>query len=178
MDTRVYVKNGRLKTDLHVKPSDTHQYLQADSCHPRHCKTAIPFVQTLHLHRICFEQDNLQKWCQELKHHLMKRGYDAQQLDSEIQRALDTPRETDLQSHNDQEKSARIPLVVTYHATLPSLGNNHQTTSKYPSYVGATTKGFPFTTVNCLSSPEKFEGALGQSRTNVKHREGTRELAL
>ena len=25
------VKNGRLETDLHVKPTDTHQYLQVDS---------------------------------------------------------------------------------------------------------------------------------------------------
>ena len=121
LDTRVYIKNGWLKTDLHVKPTDTHQYLQADSYHPRHCKTTIPFGQTLRLCRICSEQDNLQKCWQELKHHLMRKGYDEQQLDSEIQRALDTPREMDSQPCNDQEKSACIPLVVTYHPTLPSL---------------------------------------------------------
>ena len=67
LDTRIYTKNDWLKTDLHVKPTDTHQYLQADSCHPRHCKTAIPFGQTLPLRRICSEQDNLQKRSQELK---------------------------------------------------------------------------------------------------------------
>ena len=114
------VKNSRFETNLHVTPMDTHQYLQADSCHPKHCKTAIPLGQTLCFCRICSEQDNLQKRCQELKHHLIKRGYDEQQLDSEIQQALDIPRETDSQPHNDQEKSACIPLVATYHPTLPS----------------------------------------------------------
>ena len=98
------------------------QYLQIDSCHSRHRKTTISFWQTLCLCRICSKQDNLQKWCQELKHHLIKRGYDEQQLDLEIQLALDTPKETDLQQRNDQGKSARIPLVVAYHLTLPSLG--------------------------------------------------------
>ena len=118
LDTRVYVKNGQLKTDLHVKPTDMHQYLHADSCHPRHCKTAIHVSQTLRLRRICSEQDNLQKQCQELKHHLTNRGYEEQQPDLEIQRALDIPREINSQQHNDQEKSARIPLFA-YHTIPP-----------------------------------------------------------
>ena len=56
------------------------------------------------------------------KKSLIKRGYDEQQLDSKIQRALDPAREMDSQPRNDQEKSAGRPLVVTYHPTLSSLG--------------------------------------------------------
>ena len=52
----------------------------------------------------------------------MNRGYEEQQLDWEIQQVLDIPREMDSQPCNDQDKSARIQLVVTYHPTLPSLG--------------------------------------------------------
>ena len=88
----------------------------------KNCKTVIPFGQTLRLRRIRSEQDNLQKRCQELKHHLMDRGYDEQQLDSEIQLALDILREMDSQPRNDQEKSACTPLVVTYLPELPFLG--------------------------------------------------------
>ena len=66
LETPVYVKNGRLETDLYVKPMGTHQYLQANSCHPRHCKTAIPFGQTLRLRRICSEQDSLQNGARNL----------------------------------------------------------------------------------------------------------------
>ena len=42
LDTRVYLKDGRIETDLHTKPTDKHQYLPIDSCHPIYCKTPIP----------------------------------------------------------------------------------------------------------------------------------------
>ena len=39
LDTKVMVENEIcLPTDLYVKPTDTHQYLHKDSCHPSHCK--------------------------------------------------------------------------------------------------------------------------------------------
>ena len=63
LDTRVYIKNDRFETNQHVKPTDTHHYLQANSCHPRHCTTVIPFGQTLRLRRIWSKKDNLQKRC-------------------------------------------------------------------------------------------------------------------
>ena len=47
LDTWVYLKDGCIQTDLFVKPTDKHQYLHRDSCHPTHCKTAIPYSQAL-----------------------------------------------------------------------------------------------------------------------------------
>ena len=35
LDTRVCLRNGFVETDLHIKPTDTHQYLWTDSCHLR-----------------------------------------------------------------------------------------------------------------------------------------------
>ena len=50
-------------------------------------------------------------------------------------------------------------------------GNNHQTTSKHPSHFGATTKGFPFTTINCLSSLENLRDLLARAElTSNTHR--------
>ena len=34
--------SGNITTDLHIKPTDTHQYLLATSCHPNHTKRSIP----------------------------------------------------------------------------------------------------------------------------------------
>ena len=85
LDTRVYLKNGLIRTDLHVKPTDRHQYLRMGSCHPKHCKTAIPYSQALCLRRICLEDENLLKWSCELKKHFLNRAYSEQQLNSEIQ---------------------------------------------------------------------------------------------
>ena len=57
----------------------------------------------------------------DLKDYLLKRGYNDQRLDSEIQQALRTPRQLCLQLTNDREKSAHTPLVVMYHPALPPL---------------------------------------------------------
>jgi len=34
LDVTVKLEHGTLATDLHVKPTDTHQYLASNSCHP------------------------------------------------------------------------------------------------------------------------------------------------
>ena len=118
----VYLTNGSIETDLHVKPMDTHPYLCTDSCHPKHYKTTITYGQALHLRTICSEQLNLLKQCRELKNNLLNQGCDEQQLNPEIQWALDIPTNWRACSYvNDQEKSAWIPLVIMHHPTLPSF---------------------------------------------------------
>ena len=52
LDVTVYLENGKIKTDLYVKPTDTHQYMHSCSCHPYHCKKGIPDSQTLRLNNI------------------------------------------------------------------------------------------------------------------------------
>ena len=47
LDTTVSLVGNRIETDLYTKPTDKHQYLDPDSCHPSHCKTSIPFSQAL-----------------------------------------------------------------------------------------------------------------------------------
>ena len=54
---------GVIETDLYVKPTDSHQYLQSSSCHPFHCKKGIPYSQTLRLNRICSETNSFDKRC-------------------------------------------------------------------------------------------------------------------
>ena len=43
LDVNILVKDGNISTDLYTKPTDTHQYLHRQSCHPHHCKKAIPY---------------------------------------------------------------------------------------------------------------------------------------
>ena len=106
---------------LYVKPTEKHQYLRMDNCHPRHCKASIPFSQALKLRRICSDDRiYLNKTC-EFKQYCLSRGYNEQHLEKEFNRALDIMREASLQSKPNQEKPARIPLVVAYHPILPSF---------------------------------------------------------
>ena len=58
---------GVIETDLFVKPTDSHQYLQSSSCHPFHCKKGIPYSQALKLNRICSETKSFDKRCNDLE---------------------------------------------------------------------------------------------------------------
>ena len=122
------MENDQIKTDLYVKPTDKHQYLRMDSCHPMHCKASIPYSQALRLRRICSEEQDLKNRARDLKQHLLSRGYNEQHLNIQIQRALNTSRAACLQPKQSREKSARTPLVVTYHPLLPSF---HTTTKRH-----------------------------------------------
>ena len=106
---QVYLRNGLVETDLHIKPTDIHEYLRMDNCHPRHCKTAIPYGRALRLCRICSKQDDLHRRGDELKEYLCKRGHEKHLLDAEIERAVSIPRETFLRIKEDQEKTSRTP---------------------------------------------------------------------
>ena len=47
LDLNIKLIDGELKTDLFVKPTDTHQFLDPTSSHPYHCKKGIPYSQAL-----------------------------------------------------------------------------------------------------------------------------------
>ena len=55
LDVDVIRSGNKLLTDLYIKPTDTHQYLEFSSCHVYHSKKSIPYNQALHFNRICSE---------------------------------------------------------------------------------------------------------------------------
>ena len=64
------------------KPTDTHQYLSPNSCHPKHCTTSIPYRRIIRSRR-----DDFVKRLNELRNHLLARGYITNSVDHQIQRA-------------------------------------------------------------------------------------------
>ena len=87
-----------LVTDLHVKPPDTHQYLHRHSCHPRHCKPSISYSQALRIRRICTRTQDYVQQVNKLKGFLINRGYDKDELQTQIDKATRLDMATLLQS--------------------------------------------------------------------------------
>ena len=48
-----------LCTSLFTKPTDTHQYLHALSCHQSIYKRSIPYGQAVRINRICSDEEDL-----------------------------------------------------------------------------------------------------------------------
>ena len=93
-----------LMTDLFVKPTDTHQFLDASSSHPYHCK--IPYSQALRLNRICSDSESFDKHCNDLEGWLMERGYNGKMIRKQILRAREHSRKTFL-----KEKKQKLPSL-------------------------------------------------------------------
>ena len=76
MDVSINKEGGsNVYTDMYSKPTNTHQYLDFKSCHPRHVKEAIPYGQALRLRRICSSDNIVDERIKELKRNLSKRGF-------------------------------------------------------------------------------------------------------
>jgi hypothetical protein len=121
LDTLVILKDGTLFTDLYTKNTDTHQYLSAGSCHPHHCKAAIPYSQALRIRRICSFDTDFRKHTDQLCLHLTNRGYNHSFVRQQIDRARMLRREDLLTPQFRSNSSTRVPLVITYHPNLPNL---------------------------------------------------------
>ena len=81
-------QNGVVSTDLHVKSTDTHQFLHSNSCHPNHTKKGIAYAQALRIKRICSEPDRAKLRCSQLEDYLVLRGHSRKRVRSSINRAL------------------------------------------------------------------------------------------
>jgi len=121
LDTTVILDGTTIHTDLYTKPTDTHQYLSPESCHPKHCTTSIPYSQSLRLRRICSKVEDFTLRSNQLRTQLLARGYKEHLIDQQIQKAANTPRTETLQPHPPRQPLQRTPLVVTFHPCLSSL---------------------------------------------------------
>ena len=120
LDTKVIRDGYSLITDLHIKPTDTHQYLHQRSCHSPHCKNSIACSQALRIHRICSRHTDYLQQAEELKAFLVKRGYDGGRVQRRISKATGRDRDSLLTPSESINKHI-VPLVVSFHSDLPNL---------------------------------------------------------
>ena len=125
LDVTVRVNHGEFITNLYCKPTDGHQYLHFESCHPSHTKSSIIFSQALRMRRICSKKSDLVANIGKLKNWFKERGYPEDMVNKGTKRALETP---SLGRSKTSERSVsgncgtRVPLVVNYNPILCRLG--------------------------------------------------------
>ena len=122
LDVSLSIVDGRLVTDLHVKPTDANMLLPFHSSHSRHCMRSIPFGQSLRLRRICSTDELFHKRSEGLKQKLMKRGYPKTLLEAAITKVANMPRGDTLSYRGKTQSQERVPVVITHNPTHPPLG--------------------------------------------------------
>ena len=107
-----------IKTDLFVKDTDTHQYLDFSSCHTFHTKKGIPYGQALRIRRIVSDDQVFDTRCEELKGWLKDRGYPDQLVEEQVGKAKLENRNELLDRNKSESKNDRDVLVLSYHSCL------------------------------------------------------------
>ena len=121
LDTLVRLKDGRLETGLYHKPTDKHLYPQRWSNHPPHTKKAVPYGLGIRIGRICQNEVDYQARRKELKMQIRRRGYSGKHIEGHLRRIDAIPREQLLRYKEKNDKSERVPLVLTYSKCLPDV---------------------------------------------------------
>lgn len=104
-----------IMTDVYYKPTDTHQYLHFNSCHPRHTKRAIPYNLSKRICTIVNDESVKIQRLQELKKYLKKQSYPDKIIDDAIEKNMKLDRKKLLNPvQNNNKKSKILPLVTTH----------------------------------------------------------------
>ena len=88
IDLDVSLKDGATFTDLHIKPTNAHQFLQYKSSHPSHIKNSIPYSQTLRISRLCSSQNDFNAHISNLKDGFSARDYPQKVVNEQIKEAV------------------------------------------------------------------------------------------
>ena len=122
LDTKSHIQNDKIVVDLHTKPTDSHQYLLPNSCHPKHCSKNIPYSLALRIKRICSDPNTFEIRATELSQHLINRGYNPTDILNAIQKARERNRNDLLKyKHKPDTSLKRTPFVLTYHPNTPNI---------------------------------------------------------
>ena len=117
LDLKVGLKDGKITTDLHVKPTDRRRYLHFSSAHPNHTKCSLGFSQTFRMSRLCSNESDFERNKEKMGSWFVKREYPEKLIDSEIRKV-----KFNIKEANSKNKIQNgVPFVVTYHPLLNSL---------------------------------------------------------
>ena len=75
LDIKVSLRNGKVFTDLYVKPTDRHQYLHFLSAHPYHTKKSVAISQTQRISRLRGSEKDFEDHKVEMKSCFRKKEY-------------------------------------------------------------------------------------------------------
>ena len=124
LDTEIYIterleKEGKLDHSVYFKPTDSHQLLHRNSCHPQHTFKGVVKSQILRFRRLCSEAERFENACGIIHKSLRTRGYSSKDLDSWKADILKKhPYNSNQKARVEKVKNPVLPFLLTYHPNL------------------------------------------------------------
>ena len=122
LDLRIIVENGKLETDLYVKPTSLQLFLDYCSNHPEHCKVGIVYSQALRVIERCSKQNFVDTHLQQLRCKFLERHYPPQIIDHNFEKAKQkNRRQLIFQPRKNKGGDNKIRLIFTHNQSNPPL---------------------------------------------------------
>lgn len=127
LDIEISAENGCVVTDIFYKPTDSKQYLDFHSHHPRHVKIALPYNLSRRICTIVSDRELRKKRLLEMKQCLVRCRYPKELIDDGIKRALQIDRseliKPKLKEPEGAINSSSIVHVSTYSSNFHNNDN-------------------------------------------------------
>jgi hypothetical protein len=167
LDVRVMGIDGLVKTDIFHKVTDTKQYLDFRSNHPRHIKNNIPFNLARRICTIITDPELRQLRLSELKSYLLDCHYPEGIIKEGTKKALLIPLDKLRTSQHVEDQQNTIPFISTFNPNFNDQFEHIQQTVNYLK-VNPNTSNI-FKDLNVIKSkrqPSSLKNILTRARFN------------
>jgi hypothetical protein len=110
-------------TNVHVKNTNIHQYLDYSSNHPKTCKNGIPYSQAKRYRRIVSDDDQFAKSLDSLREFFISRGYPDKVIDDAFGKVRDVSQDEALVYNSNSSDEKIVPFIIEYSPSLPHIGS-------------------------------------------------------
>ena len=123
LDLTITIVENQLHTTVYSKPTDSHLYLQADSCHKKSSINGIQKGVALRLRRICSSTEEFDNRAKEYIAYLVARGHDPKSVLDVFKNARILPRSDARKKKIKNNSSNKVILSTKYNPRGPDVEN-------------------------------------------------------
>ena len=123
LDLEIFLKDGRLTTNLYIKPTNKQLYLDFSSNHPEHCKIAIPYSQALRVVEKCSEEEDRETHFTQLKERFKIRNYPEKVITEKFEKAKKHDRRSLIFKNrkNRNGEAKKVRFIFTHNESNPPI---------------------------------------------------------
>ena len=123
LDLQITLKNNHLTTTVYSKPTNSHLYLHANSCHNQSSINGIPKGVALRLRRICSSDEEYQNKSVEYSTYLMKRGYGKRLVKKSFKKVSTVSRNEARMKVVKNDTNSRTVFTASFNPRGPDVKN-------------------------------------------------------
>ena len=130
LDLKISIQNNCFETTVYSKPTESHLWMEASSCHKKSSKNDIIKGAAFCLLRISSTMENFKMKSSEYMAYLVARGHSAKLAKSEFDRVSPIPRH---EAHKKVEKSFENKIIFNFQSTMSQCVSNYQSSLAFNS---------------------------------------------